>query len=881
MTLLDRFRTPTPDKSPDPLVRLAYVEELPLSDSATIAAIARDDEDARVRKAAVAKLMRPAVLATIAREEREESVKAQALTMLRDIAFEAFEEVTEADSVAAVGHLTDTRTLAQIAKSATKETIALKALARIDDGRTLGSVARHGASEAARMHAATRLRDAGDHAELLAIALNSDFKDTALLALEPLTDRTTLDQIIARGKNKSAVKRARAIVREAEEQAAREAAEAAAMEALVRATEEPLVESTSEAVTPPQGDPLTPEIVPDPAADEARARDAAAAAEQQALAEAQARDAAAAERERRQARLTELLDQTATAPPDEPFAEARTRVQRLRREWRELTTGVDADPALAERFAAIDAAMHERERENQEADARARRDGLHRLQQLLQRLEPLPANPELTLKAGERALRDLRTALSAMPQLPTKQDAEEITRRLKDAQAALTPKVQELREADDWRRFSNVTVQEQLCARMEALETAENPEAIVREVRALQEQWRAAAEVPRAQADALWRRFKTAHDKVWARCEAHFAAENQARGENLTRKIALCEQAEALADSSNWIQTADAIKALQAEWKQIGPVSRGKEKAIWDRFRTACDKFFTRRHDDLASRKAAWSDNLAKKDALCVRAEALATSTDWDQAAQELKQLQAEWKTIGPVKKTKSEAIWQRFRGASDAFFARYSARHDTARLERIAAREAVCAEVEALAVPEEAAANLPETLRGLRNKWQQLIAARGVDPENARQLDQRWSAATAALIARWPQAFAGTEMDPEANRKRMEALVKKVEDLAASSAGPAVDQALSPTNRLAAMLKEALAANTIGGKADDDSRARAVAEDVRQAQAAWAKLGPVAEDARRPLSDRFHRAIRRLSERTAPAGQRGGASSVSSKSRK
>jgi hypothetical protein len=295
-------------------------------------------------------------------------------------------------------------------------------------------------------------------------------------------------------------------------------------------------------------------------------------------------------------------------------------------------------------------------------------------------------------------------------------------------------------------------------------------------------------------------------------------------------------------------------------------VSRGKEKAIWDRFRTACDKFFTRRHDDLASRKASWAENLAKKDALCVRAEALAASTDWDQAALELKQLQAEWKTIGPVKKTKSEAIWQRFRGASDAFFARYGARHDTARLERIAAREAICAEIEALAAAEEAPANLSETLRTQRNKWQQLIAARGVDPDNARQLDQRWTAATSALIARWPQAFAGTDLDPEENRKRMETLVRRVEDLATAVTGPSAAPALSPTDRLAAMLKEALAANTIGGRADDDSRMRAAAEEVRQAQANWSRIGPVPDDARRALADRFQKACRRISERAAPA---------------
>ena len=127
-----------------------------------------------------------------------------------------------------------------------------------------------------------------------------------------------------------------------------------------------------------------------------------------------------------------------------------------------------------------------------------------------------------------------------------------------------------------------------------------------------------------------------------------------------------------LADSTRWIQTAEAIKQLQAEWKTIGAVSRGHEKAIWERFRGACDRFFTRRQEDLKRRKEEWSTNLARKEALCEKAEALAESTDWDNAAAQLKQLQAEWKTIGPVRKTKSEVVWQRFRTACDRFFDRW-----------------------------------------------------------------------------------------------------------------------------------------------------------------------------------------------------------------
>jgi uncharacterized protein YggU (UPF0235/DUF167 family) len=298
-------------------------------------------------------------------------------------------------------------------------------------------------------------------------------------------------------------------------------------------------------------------------------------------------------------------------------------------------------------------------------------------------------------------------------------------------------------------------------------------------------------------------------------------------------------------------------------------VSRGQEKAIWERFRAACDRFFTRRHADLAQRKTVWADNLTKKEAIIVKAEALAQSTDWDAAAAEIKRLQNEWKTVGPVKKSRSEALWQRFRGACDQFFARYAQRHDVARADRIAAREAIVAEIEALAAGDEAPEDLAARVRTIRGRWSQDLAARGVDRERAVALEERFTAAFARIMSRWPAAFAGSELDPESNRRRMESLVKRIEDLAASLAGPpdAGEANVSPTTMLAAMLKEALAANTIGGKVDHESRFRAANEEVRQVQATWSRIGPVPDDIRRPLADRLQRAIRRIAERGSKAG--------------
>jgi hypothetical protein len=889
MTLLDRFRT-QPQKHPDPAVRLAHLHEIPLTERELIASIARDDDDARVRKAAVAKLLDPAALGIIAREDGDESVRDEASTMLRDIALDAFEGTSESDSLEAVDALTDLRSLAQIARTAGREIVALRALSRMSDGHSLGSVARHAVSEAVRRGAFERVR--ADRTEILAVAMNSEYKDAALAALELITDRADLDQIAQRGKNKSAVKRARAIIREADE---REAAAAAA-----RADAESQAAVRPDAATPgrPDADPA-PDLPSGPEhadLEAARAADAARA-EAVRLAERERRDAEAAERarlqaaadeearrivsERRHVRLGELVEVAAAAVAEGDLTIARKNLTVVRREWKDLVSGIVVDEALATRFGDLEAQLTAREAEARERDARARREALARLHQLLARVEPLGSRPDLTLKATDRALRDVRSALASMPQLPSKQDHDDVTRRLKTVQTTLTPKAQELREADEWQRWANVGVQEALCAKMEALSALEDPEAIAHQVHDLQQQWKQAADVPRAQADLLWRRFKAAHDTVWARCEAFFAAQAAERAANLARKTALCEQAEGLADSTRWIETAEAVKKLQAEWKTIGPVSRGREKAIWDRFRTACDRFFTRRHEDLDRLKKVWSENFAKKEALCVSAEALADSSDWEQTAAELKKLQAEWKTIGPVKKSRSEAIWQRFRGACDRFFTRYAQRHDIARAERVAAREAICAELETIAGPTSEAAlqadpsaqtapppDLLQTVRAIRGRWQQEIAARGVDPDRARALDARFNEASALIMRRWPAAFANTDLDPDANQRRMESLVRRIEDLASSLAGPAgdaaADAALTPATKLAAMLRDALAANTIGGKVDEEAKWRAAAEEVRQAQASFSRIGHVPDATRRALADRFQRASRRITERAA-----------------
>jgi DNA polymerase III psi subunit len=420
---------------------------------------------------------------------------------------------------------------------------------------------------------------------------------------------------------------------------------------------------------------------------------------------------------------------------------------------------------------------------------------------------------------------------------------------------------------DEWKRFANAAVQEELIAKTEALAAKygfdktepiapESLEKAARELHEIQERWKLAAEAPRAQAQALWHRYREAADPVQLRVREFFAHRAEERHVNLERKIALIGRAEQLADSTDWIRTAEELKKLQAEWQQIGPVPRQEMRTTWKRFRDACDTFFTRRNADLAQRKETWSENLAKKDALCVRAEALAASTEWDRAAAEVRQLQAEWKTIGPVRRNKSEAIWQRFRSACDTFFDRFK-RRDQIELEaKQADREGLVVELETLAPedgtsgPVEPAALLAR-VRELRNRWNHStpVVRQGADP-----LSARFVGALERLLAAHPDAFHGSELDVESNRQRMEKLCARVEGfLSDAQAAPTSSQAL------ANMLREALAANTIGGRAGEESKWKAMAEDVRQAQASWNRLGPVPGESGSQLADRFHRACSRF----------------------
>jgi hypothetical protein len=538
-------------------------------------------------------------------------------------------------------------------------------------------------------------------------------------------------------------------------------------------------------------------------------------------------------------------------------------------EWTSLLPRSEGlDDAVRDRFEQALARVRQKDEERQAAVERTERQHVQRLEQLIERAQKRSAAEDLTLREADRLARDLRSAIET-PIEGNREAQQALVERLRAAAALVAPKLHDLREMDEWKRFANAAVQEELIAKAEALrvkygfDAPEGPkeedlDKAARELHDIQERWKSVAEAPRAQAQALWHRYRQAADPVQARLREFFSHRNEERKGNLDKKLALIARAEEIADSTDWIKTADELKKLQAEWQQIGPVPRQDTKTTWKQFRDACDRFFTRRNADLAERKETWSANLAQKEALCARAEELATSKDWERAAAEIRRLQTEWKNIGPVRRNKSEAVWQRFRTAADTFFDRYKRRDEIELESKQADREHLVAELEALAPAEGSGLNgadpatLLEQVRSLRSRWNQStpVVRQGADPLSARFVD----ALERTLLAH-PDAFKGTELDIEPNRQKMEKLVTRVEGFLNEAAPPPPNS----SQALADRLREALASNTIGGRAGDESKWRTMAEDVRQAQAAWSRLGPVPGDSGRALNERFHKAVTRF----------------------
>ena len=545
-TLIDRFRGRPEWQHPDPAVRAEAVLRLPASDHELIVALAREDADARVRRAAVKRIDAVPLLAAIAGSDSDAGVLEEATARLAHAALHAPDE---AAAHAAIAGLRDARQLASVAKGAKLAAAREAAVRALVDPKALAAVVREAEDARTRLLALGRIEDA---ATLLALAQNLDQKALAVAAVDRLSEPDALQAVAAKAKVGAAARRARSRLE----------------------TGEPALPAPAPPPPPPSGD----DELERQAYEEARAaleretraareREAAASAERETEAHRQADQATLARRE-----TLAVLVAEAEALASQELSAARAAFRALESRWRDAASGELGE--LGERYQAVAAGLRARE-EAARAEATAKERGhVEALLALAERAEALVAAPaKASLRDTDHALREIKEALEHPGHFPNRREREQLLGRLEGARRQLYPLLQQLREDAEWKRWANVSVQEELAGRAEALVSEPNLERAAATLRELDRRWREAKQAPKETGEALWTRFKAARDAVKAKVDAFLAKQAEEQQENLRQKEALCERAAALAESTDWAKTAEALRALQAEWKAIGPVA--------------------------------------------------------------------------------------------------------------------------------------------------------------------------------------------------------------------------------------------------------------------------------------------------------------------
>ena len=218
-------------------------------------------------------------------------------------------------------------------------------------------------------------------------------------------------------------------------------------------------------------------------------------------------------------------------------------------------------------------------------------------------------------------------------------------------------------EEQNAERLKNLAEKEGLCKKVEDLVASTEIfwKDKFKAVQEIQENWKNIGMVPKENFADLNKRFKDAVNAFYAQHKENVKREDDSREANYEKKVALCIEAEAIKDSTDWNATSTKLKQLQDAWKSTGPVPKSKSDEIWTRFRTACDSFFEKKRSHFEEMDAAKQKNLEQKQALCEKLEAFDIENITPEIIEAYKAIEAEWKTIGMVPKDAVENINDRY----------------------------------------------------------------------------------------------------------------------------------------------------------------------------------------------------------------------------
>ncbi len=243
------------------------------------------------------------------------------------------------------------------------------------------------------------------------------------------------------------------------------------------------------------------------------------------------------------------------------------------------------------------------------------------------------------------------------------------------------------------------------------------------------EEWRELGPVAAEYREQVWERFKNATAAINKKHQEHFEQQKEEQKKNLEAKTALCEKTEEIAateeakDNKEWTDRTKQIEEIQKLWRTIGFATKKENTRIFERFRAACDKFYTAKREFYDQFKTGMQENLQKKIALCEQAESMTNSEEWKKTTDKLISLQKQWKEIGAVPRNQSNALWKRFRTACDAFFNRKTEHFSTIEneySENLKLKQAIIAEIEAFTPSDNPSDNL-STLQVFQRRWTEI----------------------------------------------------------------------------------------------------------------------------------------------------------------
>ena len=351
-----------------------------------------------------------------------------------------------------------------------------------------------------------------------------------------------------------------------------------------------------------------------------------------------------------------------------------------------------------------------------------KQENLKRKQEIIEKIKAVATSPDEANKSFQdfKALQQEWKEIKAVPA----EKANELWRNYQLYVEQFYDLLNLNREAREYDFKKNLEIKTKLCEAAEKLADESDVISAFHQLQELHQQYREAGPVAKELREEIWARFKAASTVINKKHQQHFEGLREKEEENLRRKTELCEKVETIAkeenkSASDWEKRTKEIIEIQTEWKTIGFAPQKMNVKIFERFRAACDDFFSRKAEFFKQMKERMAENAKKKKALVEKAQALADSTEWKSTSDKLIALQKEWKTIGTAPKKVGDQLWNDFLSACNRFFEARNAANAGVRNEEHANLSKKREIIEKLkAVAEEKAEDLQEKVQQLVEEY-------------------------------------------------------------------------------------------------------------------------------------------------------------------